>query len=223
MLRGTSGEPEMVLRGPSGEPETPSVFWFGSTGSHFRCAFPAGSSARPDLDQLRRQARDLLAAATRDVPDALARIRAVSDRIILAPAQLAGARSYGFPSWAGLKSEVIRREILDERDVTRLAAGPGRGSRARHRPDGALVRPPAGRGTLERRDHAAVRHQPPDLARRHRHGSDGPGPAGRGAPVNGHPDEPEMLDEAGRTPVQLSGIGQLGFPGKPDPAQVEPF
>jgi|GEM_PF-3966407 len=44
-----------------------------------------------------------------------------------------------------------------------------------------------------------------------------------GAPVNGHPDEPEMLDEAGRTPVQLSGIGQLGFPGKPDPAQVEPF
>jgi len=78
--------------------------------------------ARPDLDQLRHQAKDLLQAAHRGEAAALARIRAVSDRLILADAQLALAREYGFTSWARLKAEVERREILDDRDVGRLIA-----------------------------------------------------------------------------------------------------
>lgn len=78
--------------------------------------------ARPDLDQLRRQARDLLRAAERGEPTALARIGAVSDRVMLASAQLAVARSHGFAGWAQLKTEVTRRAILDAGDVTRLTA-----------------------------------------------------------------------------------------------------
>ena len=47
-------------------------------------------------------------------------VRAVSHRVILASAQLAVARSYGFASWAKLMTEIARREILSDRDVTRL-------------------------------------------------------------------------------------------------------
>jgi ankyrin repeat protein len=75
---------------------------------------------RPDLEQLRRQAKDLLSAARRGDQDALARIRAVSDRLILASAQLAVAHEYGFASWPRLKTEVERREILNGRDLARL-------------------------------------------------------------------------------------------------------
>ena len=66
---------------------------------------------RPDLDQLRRQARELLRAATRDEPSAVARLRAVSDRITLSAAQLAVAREYGYRSWPALKAEVERRRL----------------------------------------------------------------------------------------------------------------
>jgi uncharacterized protein len=76
--------------------------------------------ARPDLDQLRHQAKDLLHAAQHGDPGAVARINAVSDRIILSSAQLALAREYGFPSWAKLKLEVERRDILNRRDLLRL-------------------------------------------------------------------------------------------------------
>lgn len=76
--------------------------------------------ARPNLEQLRHQAKDLLRRAERGDPSAQARMHAVSDRIILANAQLAVARDYGFASWAALKTEVDRREILDSRDVDRL-------------------------------------------------------------------------------------------------------
>ncbi|MCC8249172.1 ankyrin repeat domain-containing protein [Saccharothrix luteola] len=77
--------------------------------------------ARPNLDQLRHQARDLLRDARRGGVDALARIRAVSDRLVLASAQLAIAREHGFASWAKLKLEVERRDVLNQRDVSRLA------------------------------------------------------------------------------------------------------
>src|ERR1700689_1506805 len=50
----------------------------------------------PDLDQLRRQARELLRAAAQGESDALARLHAVSDRVVLSAAQLAVAREYGF-------------------------------------------------------------------------------------------------------------------------------
>ncbi len=74
----------------------------------------------PDLDQLRRQAKDLLRAAQHGDTDAVARVHAVSDHLILDSAQLAVAREYGFASWARLKTEVTRREIFDARDVARL-------------------------------------------------------------------------------------------------------
>ena len=65
--------------------------------------------ARPDLGQLRRQAKDLLHAAQAADPAAAARIRAASGRMTLAAAQLAIAREYGFSSWPRLKAEVEAR------------------------------------------------------------------------------------------------------------------
>jgi uncharacterized protein len=55
-------------------------------------------SARPDLGQLRHQAKDLLHAAQRGDPGAVTRVRAVSDQIMLSAAQLAIAREYGAPA-----------------------------------------------------------------------------------------------------------------------------
>jgi len=68
---------------------------------------------QPDLDQLRRQARELLRAAARGDPDALARVHTVSDQVVLWGAQLAIAREYGFRSWPALKAEVDRRRSVD--------------------------------------------------------------------------------------------------------------
>ena len=86
----------------------------------------------PDLDQLRRQAKDLLRAAQHGDTDAVERLHAVSNHLILDSAQLVLAREHGFRSWARLKAEVTRREIFDtarrgppER-ATRRAPGTGR-------------------------------------------------------------------------------------------------
>jgi len=65
--------------------------------------------ARPSLDHLRREARDLLRAAQAGDTAAAGRIRAVSATPTLASAQLALAREYGFASWARLKTEVQAR------------------------------------------------------------------------------------------------------------------
>jgi uncharacterized protein len=77
--------------------------------------------ARPDLEQLRHQAKDLLRDARAGDAGASARITAVSDTVTLASTQLALAREYGFASWPRLKVEVERRRILDDCDVERLA------------------------------------------------------------------------------------------------------
>jgi HEAT repeat protein len=77
---------------------------------------------RPSLEQLKHQAKDLLAAHRRGDADARARLRrwfAVTDGEIgataeparLAQAQLAVAREYGFPSWARLAAWLSRGEI----------------------------------------------------------------------------------------------------------------
>ena len=65
--------------------------------------------ARPSLEQLRKKAKDLLRDAQREDHTAVARVRAVADsggtttpRPLLAHAQLAIAREYGFPSWPKL-------------------------------------------------------------------------------------------------------------------------
>jgi ankyrin repeat protein len=65
--------------------------------------------ARPSLDHLRHEARDLLRAAQSGDTAAIARIRAVSGTLTLAGAQLALAREYGFASWPRLKAEVDAR------------------------------------------------------------------------------------------------------------------
>jgi len=75
---------------------------------------------RADFEQLRRRAKDLLHAARCGDHAALARLRAVSDRLSLGSAQLAIARGHGFASWSQLKTEVERRAILDSADVARL-------------------------------------------------------------------------------------------------------
>jgi len=57
--------------------------------------------ARPNLDQLRHQARDVLRAARAGDAAATRRIEAVSNRLILAAAQLAVAREHGSPAGPG--------------------------------------------------------------------------------------------------------------------------
>jgi hypothetical protein len=76
---------------------------------------------RPDLDQLRRQAKELHRAAAAGSPGAGRRLRRVSASISLAAAQLALAREYGFPSWARLKAEADRRRAASNRRPARQA------------------------------------------------------------------------------------------------------
>ena len=81
----------------------------------------------PHLDQLRHQARELLRAAAHGEPAALARLRAVSDRVTLSAAQLAVAREYGFWSWPALKATVERDRSIDlgAKPPLPAAASPG--------------------------------------------------------------------------------------------------
>ena len=71
--------------------------------------------ARPDLDQLRRQAKELRDAARAGDPAALSRIAAHAPAgvhaapVTLAAAQLAIAREHGFASWPRLKAEAQAR------------------------------------------------------------------------------------------------------------------
>src|SRR5580693_2654287 len=78
---------------------------------------------RPDIDQLRRQARELLRAAADGESAALARVGAFSERVSLSAAQLAVAREYGFASWPALHAEVERR-------LAELPPGEGEAERA---------------------------------------------------------------------------------------------
>jgi ankyrin repeat protein len=73
---------------------------------------------RPDIDQLRNQAKDLLRATRGGDARALSRIRVVSGVLTLTAARLAIAREYGFASWVALKSEVEART----RDLAEKAA-----------------------------------------------------------------------------------------------------
>jgi hypothetical protein len=83
---------------------------------------------RPDLDQLRRQARELLRVAAHGDPTAIARLRAVSGRVTLSAAQLAVAREYGYRSWPALKAEVERRRLPEPAAIPPLPRGDERGS-----------------------------------------------------------------------------------------------
>ena len=62
---------------------------------------------RPDLGQLKKQAKDLLDDIRAQRPEALARVPAHElAGFALADAQRVLAREYGFPSWAALRSHV---------------------------------------------------------------------------------------------------------------------
>jgi ankyrin repeat protein len=65
--------------------------------------------ARPNLDQARRQAKELLRAARRGDATALARLAAVSAPLTLAGAQLALARELGQSGWPALVREIEAR------------------------------------------------------------------------------------------------------------------
>jgi hypothetical protein len=77
---------------------------------------------RPDLDQLRRQARELLRAAAASDEQALRRLRVVSQKQTLSAAQLAIAREHGFASWPKLRAEILRRRAGTEPDAVAVAA-----------------------------------------------------------------------------------------------------
>jgi hypothetical protein len=64
---------------------------------------------RPNLDQLRHQARELHRAASSGDEASVRRVREVSASLTLSAAQLAIAREYGFASWPKLRAEVARR------------------------------------------------------------------------------------------------------------------
>ena len=95
--------------------------------------------ARPDLDQLRRRAKELRDAARAGDPAALSRIAAqapasVSAPVTLAAAQLTIAREHGFASWPRLKAEAQARNAelaqrVDEFLVASIRDWTGRAAR----------------------------------------------------------------------------------------------
>ena len=103
---------------------------------------PRQLPARPNLEQLKKQAKSLLKGQQSASSETLTRIRenhpryrrssaaAIANSIFkLADAQLAIAREYGFESWAKLKAEVARRKpdfsIAENVAALRDAAGRG--------------------------------------------------------------------------------------------------
>lgn len=76
---------------------------------------------RPDLTQLRGQAKDLRRAVVGGNPAALKRVEALKkrpDEFTLRDAQLVVAREYGFAGWHDLMTEVGRKQVA-ERDLHR--------------------------------------------------------------------------------------------------------
>jgi Family of unknown function (DUF5990)/Domain of unknown function (DUF5655) len=80
---------------------------------------------RPDLAQLRRQARELYRAAAGGDTEAVRRLRQVSEKTTLSAAQLVLAREYGYPGWARLKDEAERLRASAEDAGRHAGAGPG--------------------------------------------------------------------------------------------------
>lgn len=74
----------------------------------------------PDLEQARRQAKELLQAAKGGEPAALDRLAAVSAPLTLAGAQLALARELGQASWAALVREIEARNASIPENVERF-------------------------------------------------------------------------------------------------------
>ncbi len=83
---------------------------------------------RPNLDQLKHQAKDLLQAVRRGDPDAVADFREHHSKLIdpaaarLADAQLVLARSYGLPSWTRLATACRMTDAIVHGDVAAVRA-----------------------------------------------------------------------------------------------------
>ena len=94
---------------------------------------------QPDLDQLRRRAKELRDAARSGDPAALSRITArtpsaTPGTVTLAAAQLAIAREHGYPSWPQLAAEVKARtaergQLVDDFLVASVRDWTGRAAR----------------------------------------------------------------------------------------------
>jgi hypothetical protein len=78
----------------------------------------------PDLDQLRRRARELQRSAAAGDPRARARLASLGLAPTLAAAQLAVARDHGFLSWAALRAEVTRRRSAGRASVPEEGSAP---------------------------------------------------------------------------------------------------
>ena len=81
---------------------------------------PTSLPERPDLHQLRRQAKELRDAARRDDPDAIERFArhhsgALQGTVTLAAAQLVIAGELGFASWPQLKAAIETHAATPER------------------------------------------------------------------------------------------------------------
>jgi ankyrin repeat protein len=92
--------------------------------------------SRPNLEQQRKRAKELLRAAWRGDEPALARVAALHpkppapEQLKLADAQLVVARTYGFESWAALVHKI---ESLTERPVDQFLTALNEGNVARVR------------------------------------------------------------------------------------------
>jgi ankyrin repeat protein len=91
--------------------------------------------ARPDLDQLKRQAKELQRAFAAGEEEAVGRVDAVlgaKDELKLTEAQLVVAREYGFSGWARLRSRVIAKRdpeaVLDGFVTAVMSGDPSRPS-----------------------------------------------------------------------------------------------
>ncbi|MGC4954651.1 DUF5990 family protein [Actinomadura citrea] len=164
--------------------------------------------ARPDLDQLRHQAKRLLRDARQGDCEATARIHTVSHQTILASAQLALAREHGFTSWTKMKLEVERRDVLNSRDLSRLtkllALHPEMATSHLERWADHAHEEPLGYVTMMRFSHDRL-GLPDELP--------GTGAVARvlieaGAPVNGRPGAPEtpLITAASYGDAEVAGV-----------------
>lgn len=74
----------------------------------------------PNLDQLRRQAKELLRDAAAGEQEAVREVAEISSTVDLSSAQLAIARRYAMASWPRLKAEVERKTMIQHGDVNGL-------------------------------------------------------------------------------------------------------
>lgn len=146
---------------------------------------------RPDLDQLRRIAKERLREARRGDPDAVRWIGEVGAGGTLAAAQLRLARDHGFASWPELQLEVARRRVLDLHDADALAAFVAdhpelAATDLKHWPDHPEGASPLGYLAM-------ARYETSSHAWRDVTGTTAAAHVliAAGAPVNGHPGDPE--------------------------------